>query len=397
LPGSQWALNNSGTLVKSAGAGTTTIGTGSPAFRPQITNTGTVEVQSGTLTINWGSYTQTAGQIVLNGGNFSIAGSPAMPVHLDGGSLTGSGTVTANVNNTAGSVAPGLSAGQLNVTGNYTQSAPAALEIELGGLAPGTDFDVLSVSGTAALGGTLSVDLIGGFVPHVGEQFLILTAGSVSGTFMAVETLAPNLTFDVLYAPTSVTLQITGTGVPAAAISSAVSRKPNPGGPGGNCDLPLIPGVKSDPRQGGVTELRLEFDAATADPGSDWVTIEERVCPAPGVYGPYLGSSVISGNVTGSELVLIFTPGLENLRTYRITVNPNVTSLPGQSVEVRSLVGDVDGSGRVNAVDRAHIVAAWTSPAGFTCVSDLDGSSRTNAVDRAVVVGAWTAPNNCAP
>jgi hypothetical protein len=56
---------------------------------------------------------------------------------------------------------------------------------------------------------------------------------------------------------------------------------------------------------------------------------------------PYAGASNASASIAGNELVVVFTPGLENARTYRINLNGEVTSIPGQFVEVSGLLGDV--------------------------------------------------------
>jgi hypothetical protein len=180
-------------------------------------------------------------------------------------------------------------------------------------------------------------------------------------------------------------------GLPAATITAAISRLA--------CDLPLAlaPGVGTEPRLGGLSELRLTFDVPPREPGPEAVTLEEKVCPAPGTYGPYTGASTLAANVAGSELVVTFTPGLENLRTYRINIGPDVTSVAGQFVEVRALIGDVTGDGRVNANDRSVVVSAWTSTAAFTCATDLNLDGATNAEDRGIVIGAWTNGQNCAP
>lgn len=205
ITGSTLVFNNAGTLAKTAGAGTATIGSGNAANRPTITNTGTVEVRSGTLTFSWGSFTQTAGQTVLNGGNLMMGGSPAMPLQLNGGALRGAGTVTAVVNNAGAAVEPGLSAGTLAINGAYNQSASGALRVEIGGTGAG-QFDVLSVSGAATLGGELNVQTINGFSPTTGNTFVILTAGSISGTFGVLTGAAG---FDVTYTPTQVILTAT--------------------------------------------------------------------------------------------------------------------------------------------------------------------------------------------
>jgi hypothetical protein len=137
-----------------------------------------------------------------------MTGTAPGPVRILGGLLTGFGTVTGTVNNMGGTVEPGLSAGLLNVTGSYTQAAAGVLEIELGGLTPGTEFDRLAITGAASLNGTLRVKLLGGFSPALSQQFVVLTAASTGGTFATVESLTPGLDVNVLYGPTSVTLEI---------------------------------------------------------------------------------------------------------------------------------------------------------------------------------------------
>ena len=100
--------------------------------------------------------------------------------------------------------------------------------------------------------------------------------------------------------------------------------------------------------------------------------------------------------MAGNELVLTFTPGLENARKYRVTVGPEVTSIAGQAIEVRGLIADATGDGQVNAADRSAIVGIWTG-SGFSCMTDITSSGQTNAGDRSAVVGAWTGTQNCAP
>ena len=225
---------------------------------------------------------------------------------------------------------------------------------------------MFSAGGTYSLGGTIAQSDAG---PMTGGQF------EVQGGFWAG---AP-----------------AGVGVPAATVVGAVSRKANPAGPGGFCDLPLVPPVQSEPRQGGVSEVRIAFDTAPGGPGANPVAIEQATCAAP-AYVPYSGASTSSATVAGNELVLTFTPGLENARIYRINIGPEVTSISGQSVEVSGLVGDVNSDGLVNATDRSVVVSAWTG-GGFSCPTDLTSDGATNATDRSVVVSAWTSGQNCAP
>ncbi|GAG52159.1 unnamed protein product, partial [marine sediment metagenome] len=80
-------FNNAGTVVKSAGVGTSTIAVHSY-------NSGTVEVQTGELEFHGGwnyglTHTQTAGQTVLNGGNLAFRHEAFYDIQ--GGLLTGAG------------------------------------------------------------------------------------------------------------------------------------------------------------------------------------------------------------------------------------------------------------------------------------------------------------------
>src|SRR6185369_15584262 len=78
--------------------------------------------------------------------------------------------------------------GELDISGNYQQTASGALNIELGGYAPGTNFDLVTVTaggagGVATLGGTLNVTFTNGFSPTNGATFTFLTANSRVGAF----------------------------------------------------------------------------------------------------------------------------------------------------------------------------------------------------------------------
>ena len=201
------SFNNAGTLVKSAGVGTSTIAV-------DFSNSGIVEAQSGELEFSgytFAQQSQTAGQTVLNGGDLAFTNGE--PYDIQGGLLTGEGTITGDVANAGGSVAPGFSAGVIDIDGNYTQATGGTLEIDIAGLSQGTGYDLLTVSETASLGGHLEVILPGGgFAPVPGDSFQILTAGSVVGEFDTVSAvnLSPYLNMEVVYTATDVTLDMLG-------------------------------------------------------------------------------------------------------------------------------------------------------------------------------------------
>jgi T5SS/PEP-CTERM-associated repeat protein len=145
------------------------------------------------------------GTIELNNGGINTGS-----LELAGGTLRGDGDVSllSGQLTNAGVVAPGLSAGVLNINGDYVQDIAGRLAIEIGGTAL-YQFDRLQVNGSATLGGTLAVSLIdptGGtnvFMPQVQDTFNILTAvGGLGGTTFTQEllpTLSGALYFDVFY------------------------------------------------------------------------------------------------------------------------------------------------------------------------------------------------------
>ncbi|MEX2309610.1 MAG: hypothetical protein WD738_18700 [Pirellulales bacterium] len=173
-------FNNAGLFVKSAGTGTTTVDW-------LFNNTGTVEVQAGTLII-LGAFNQTesSARILLNGGTFSKSGT----LSINAGSIEGSGTIISTNVQTHGVISPGQSAGTLAFSGNLSLLEDSQTTIELGGLASGTEHDQVNVTGALALGGTLAVSLIdaglGQFAPALGDSFDILNWGSANGTFDAI-------------------------------------------------------------------------------------------------------------------------------------------------------------------------------------------------------------------
>lgn len=111
---------------------------------------------------------------------------------LEEGSLTGDGVFSGMLTN-AGTVAPGNPTGVLTIAGDYTQDRLGVLEIELGGLTAGTDYDQLVITGQADLNGTLSVSSVNTFVPALGNRFQLLTAANISGTFAVEDFSAASL------------------------------------------------------------------------------------------------------------------------------------------------------------------------------------------------------------
>ncbi len=178
--GSMGSVTNHGRFVKSAGDGVATVA-------PTFSNHGVVDVQTGTLSIsqhNW----------------------------ANDGTLTGDARlqVSGTLNN-RGTIAPGsFGAGTLTLASNLLQTADAVFAVDLTSLA---EHDLLMVTGSASLAGTLALNCLGACSYEVGDVITILDAGSsLTGSFANV-TLSGFATgaFDVIYdvANTAVRLQIT--------------------------------------------------------------------------------------------------------------------------------------------------------------------------------------------
>jgi hypothetical protein len=174
-------FNNDGTVIKSAGMGESAISSEGAGCVLAFNNNGAIDVQKGTLRFDLG-FTST--------GSINIAADTALNVtisllNLQGGSLTGKGSYFGNLYN-SGIINPGTSAGILTINGTYIQDSFGVIHIELGGLAPGTQFDQLKINGNATLDGELRISYINGFIPVAGNSFLIITYQSHTRNFDTV-------------------------------------------------------------------------------------------------------------------------------------------------------------------------------------------------------------------
>jgi hypothetical protein len=168
--------------------GGTLVNTGSLTFDPgkkgkdytrvnlHVVNQGTLLLASGEL-VSDGSYSQAAGTTTLAQGTTATFTFASHPLTVDGGLLTGLGTVAGGLVNNAGTVDPGgataAPTGTLTVTGPYTQVAGATLHLDLasGG------HDVLDVDGAVTVAGTLVAHNLKGYLPNVGDKQRVVTSG----------------------------------------------------------------------------------------------------------------------------------------------------------------------------------------------------------------------------
>ena len=117
-------------------------------------NNGTI---SGTTNVNYGS-------LAKGSGVYGV-------VNVDQGGIYSPGN------------SPGIStAAAVTFDNTPVSSGAPVLQIELAGIAPGTEYDQLHVTGQLSLGGILQISLLNAFAPAAGNTFDILDWGTLSGT-----------------------------------------------------------------------------------------------------------------------------------------------------------------------------------------------------------------------
>ncbi|MBS0444459.1 MAG: hypothetical protein JSR59_00780 [Proteobacteria bacterium] len=190
-------FENTGSYTKT-GSATTTI-------QVAYNNTGVTSIRSGTLAFT-GSLQNT-------------------------GTITGAGTLAAPtagfVND--GAISPGLAgAGKLAITGNLTLDPTSTLDLDLASL---TKSDLLAVSGTATLGGEISIH-DAGYAPAVGDSFVVMTYAQNIGAsvFSGIDLqgFAPGVGFNLVYNATNVTLDVVSAGAALGGATSPIAAVPEP-------------------------------------------------------------------------------------------------------------------------------------------------------------------------
>lgn len=134
-----------------------------------------------TLT-NSGIFSSTSGGTLNNNATLINNGTISNLVTFNNNNLLkGSGGLNqgAFTNPVGSTFAPGLSPGCYTIQSSFTNNG--TLEIEIDGTTACSNFDRVTVLGTANRGGTLS--LIFGFTPSVGQSFQIMTGVSFTGSF----------------------------------------------------------------------------------------------------------------------------------------------------------------------------------------------------------------------
>jgi autotransporter-associated beta strand protein len=243
-------LTLSPTVDKNSGANIVILG-GSPggtplgvinlvkdgAFAQTLTGansyTGTTTVNAGTLTLGnasalgTSSATVTGGALNLNGQSIANAVSVGAAGTLTGSGSTGAATL-------AGGLTPGGTGSGLITLASATVASTSAITLQLPATGTrGSSYDAVTVSGTLALDGTITVDITG-LTPAAGQSFdLIDATGSIeltafnTATDLVLPALGGGLLWDTsAFATTGVVSIANGDPFPAWAASKGLTGAP---------------------------------------------------------------------------------------------------------------------------------------------------------------------------
>jgi hypothetical protein len=209
--GTPGSVYNAGLCLKS-------VGTGTASLADLFYNSGNVETRAGKLEFSQ-PYVQGGGTTLLMEGTLQADNG----FWLNGGTLAGTNVLSGTVTNTGGLVSPGVgdsAPGALTINGNYLQTF-GTLNV---GVAATNLAGTLTVSGSAALGGTLSVTLSNSYHAALGDTLALVTCGSETGTFtnLSLSGLGTGQAWELFYTPTNVLLEVVSNANTVAQITGSV-------------------------------------------------------------------------------------------------------------------------------------------------------------------------------
>jgi hypothetical protein len=189
-----------------------------------IINVGGIGVSPGAVLNITSGLTMLGGNVQCDG-TLNFTGSSTLTFYT--GKLTGDGVLNTNLFNTGrtlgypsfinfySTVSPGDTVGTLAINGNYTQSNLGIFDVALGGYGAGVNTGLLSITGSASLGGTIEVDLVNGFGPQIGDVFTVMTTGlGVTGAFANFTSNNGSLIYTVDYGLNDNIVEVTIVSVP---------------------------------------------------------------------------------------------------------------------------------------------------------------------------------------
>jgi protocatechuate 3,4-dioxygenase beta subunit len=199
---------NAGTIIKTAGTGTSQLHIAGP-----LTNTGTIETQSGGLYLDANSMSQVSGSTLtggtwnaMNGATLQFPGGTNITVNQANINLSGPGATISGLGalaendgafallNSATFTTPASTfantglltlgvATNLSFAGAFTQTSTGTLAEQVAGSPESNQFGLGTITGTANLGGKFLLKLANGFTPTAGQAYSVLTFASAPSNF----------------------------------------------------------------------------------------------------------------------------------------------------------------------------------------------------------------------
>lgn len=303
----------------------------------QIERSGTGETRLAVATLNDGIIDIRPGAR-LEVGDFQTDGSSAIRIdgqltssstlRISGGVVDGTGLIVAeSVENAGARFAPGGdSAGPLTVQSSYTQSPDGALELRLQG-AGCTAASRLVITGTANLGGALDILPENDCSPTAPQQFLLVDATTLTGTFGFVSGVPAGYALD--YRNSAGDLVLLPVLQASLTTITAIDPQPTPAGQPYTVTVNVGPVPNTGlPATGTVTVAA----AAPFASESCTITLPSTSCTMPAATQP--GIRVISASYSGDANYLPSSTSTN----HPVRATPTVTAL-GQT-PARTVVGE---------------------------------------------------------
>jgi hypothetical protein len=314
----------------------------------------------------------------------------------------------------SGTLLPGSSPGITTIEGDFTQTDDGLLQIEMGGLTPGTEHDQVRVSGVVSLGGRYEFPLIDSSVdfPIAGQSITFIetfNGGSIAAGTRPLEATAPGLSafedlaFRIVSTPGlggNVKLEF----VPSSAISfdgTGTESDWFATGSNPNWDLPRNPDLTDNTKVENQTSVaqRVVIDSVNPDTLTNVADVRGLV------VGKLSGASA-------NDITVAIEPGFALAATIGnvtigdggiIELNDAILSAPtSQIIEIKS-GGLLAGNGTIRSGDlvisnggalrpgfsvgHLDVEGNYQQGAGGALEIDLEGTSAAAQIDTITVTG----------
>lgn len=206
-------------IVNESGSGRNLTKTGAGTMRLDAINTytGTTTIADGMLSLGVsGSIAMSSLIDVHDGASLNVSALTGGFELAGGQTLTGPGSVIGPIQMAGGSVlSPGAGLGTMDFSGDVSMASTAIMMIDITGTGP-TEFDIILGDGVAdgdtlTLGGTLDLNLDGGYTAMAGDEFQIFQEwDTITGSFSSITgaDIGPSLEWDMSTLNSDGTLRI---------------------------------------------------------------------------------------------------------------------------------------------------------------------------------------------